>query len=167
MDNIYSEEVYSKSDMYFDKNESDSINPKGKLKSPWYENSLNALLSNKVILGFLLTIIILVVVFSIPPYKDFNGMYSSLKENNWCEIGSDGTWMLLDTNPDDAKNRNDSAALAKIEEVLKDLGFKGYTYKEMLLTSSSDGKCTETTGKYEVIWKYHPENGLEALFKIK
>lgn len=142
-------------------------NIKGKLKHPWYENSLNALLANKVVLGFLLTIILLVIVFSIPPYKDFNGMYSSLKDNDWCQIGTDGTWMLLDTNPNDVKNHMNPEALAKIEEVLKDLGFKGYTYKEMLLTTSLDGKSNETAGKYEVMWKYHPENGLEVLFKIK
>ena len=37
--------------------------------------------------------------------------------------------------------------------------------RQLLHTSSADGVRSETVGKITVVWKYHPDKGLEATYK--
>ncbi len=88
----------------------------------------------------------------------------------WWTIDSAGQWMEIDTNPYDWDDKYAAsyveAADNKITEVLGELGFSSTVAKEMELTRAIDGRKTATAGKYEVSWTYHPDEGLEVLFKI-
>ena len=58
--------------------------------------------------------------------KNFRDMYADLAGNDWCEIGKDGSWMSLDTNPDDEDDyfgADSIAAMDAIEKVNLELGF--------------------------------------------
>ena len=98
--------------------------------------------------------------------KDFNDMFYDIKSESWCDIGYDGTWMKLDTNPNNIDDSFNSSAWAKIKSVLTQLGFPSSVAEEMNQTRALDGRQTATHGRYEVSWTYHPDSGLEAMFKI-
>ena len=98
--------------------------------------------------------------------KNFNTMYSSIKYETWCEIASDGSWMKIDTNPYDIEDSNNSEAVLKIKSINSDLGFSSYVYEEMLETRALDGRQSESNSKYSISWSYHPDKGMEVLYKI-
>ena len=98
--------------------------------------------------------------------KDFNDMYSNIENEYWCEIASDGSWMEIDTNPYDIEDYYNSAALSKIKSINSDLGFSSSVYQEMIETRALDGRQSATSGKYTVTWAYHPDDGLEVMYKI-
>lgn len=99
--------------------------------------------------------------------KDFNKMYSDIRHESWCTIASDGTWMKLDTNPYDLDDSFNSTAWHKIKSVLNDLDFPSSVMEEMNETTALMGKQHASTNNYEVSWSYHPDKGLEAMFKVK
>jgi hypothetical protein len=98
--------------------------------------------------------------------QDFNDMYSSIESESWCEIASDGSWMEIDTNPYDIDDYYNSTALSKIKSINSDLGFSSSVYQEMLETRALDGRQSATSGKYTVTWTYHPDDGMEVMYKI-
>ena len=98
---------------------------------------------------------------------DFNKMYSDIANKSWCTIASDGTWMKIDTNPYDLDDEMELDAYYKLEDINSDLGFSSAVYEEMGETRSIDGRQTATSDKYEVSWTYHPDRGLEAMYKLK
>lgn len=99
--------------------------------------------------------------------KDFNKLYSDISDKSWCEIASDGTWMKIDTNPYDIDDYYDSTALSKVKSINSDLGFSSSVYQEMLETRALDGRQSASCDKYEVSWSYHPDRGMEVMYKIK
>lgn len=115
----------------------------------------------------IIIIIVIIVAISSAGAKNFNDMYSDIADESWCEIASDGTWMKLDTNPYNLDDYMNSTAWYKIKSVLSDLGFPSSVSEEMNETRAMDGRQSASTDKYEVTWTYHPDNGLEAMFKIK
>ena len=98
--------------------------------------------------------------------EDFNDMYSSIESESWCTIASDGSWMELDTNPYDIDDYYNSTALYKIKAVNSELGFSSAVYEEMLETRAIDGRQSATAGRYTVSWTYHPDRGMEVMYKI-
>jgi hypothetical protein len=75
--------------------------------------------------------------------------------------------MKLDTNPYDLDDYNNTATWSKIKSILVDLGFPSSVAEEMGETRALDGKQTASTDEYEVSWTYHPDSGLEVMFKVK
>lgn len=81
-------------------------------------------------------------------------------------IGSDDSYITVDTNPfdlDDYFNKNYINVVVEINEALN---LPEYIYKEMLTTTALQGKQTETVNGITVTWSYHPDNGLEILYKL-
>ncbi len=106
--------------------------------------------------------------------EDFNDMYSKYSGESWCTIADDGSWMRIDTNPDDYDDDYLYLyydvlleACDAVQEINSDLGFGSYVYQEMQETNSLQGRQTEETDKYTVSWTYHPDSGLEVLYSIK
>lgn len=132
--------------------------------------------SNKKIGKSLLLIGIAVVYFIIrvaTSEKDFKDMYEELAVNSWCTIGADGSYMRLDTNPEDLDEEElfsyiseNIEASAIIEEVNMDLGFPASLYEKMTSTTWSHGQQTESNKKYKVTWTFHPDKGLEVLYEL-
>lgn len=105
--------------------------------------------------------------------KDFKYIYQVYCKYPWGEVGKDGSYISIDTNPGDLERKEYGASIYikeasdAIEEILKNLGFPDYVYKNMNNTSYADGKQTETSGDVTVTWGYHPDKGLEVMFMKK
>ena len=105
--------------------------------------------------------------------KDFKYIYQVYCKYPWGEVGKDGSYISIDTNPDDIDDKKYGStmylkeATEAIEEILKNLAFPDYVYKNMMTTSYADRKQTETVGDVTVTWEYHPDKGLEVMIMKK
>lgn len=105
--------------------------------------------------------------------KDFSYVYQLYCKFPWADIGKDGSYISIDTNPDNADDKKYEATMYMkdstdaIKKILEVLGFPSYVYKNMGTTSYSDGKQTEVLGNITVTWSYHPDEGLEVMFMKK
>ena len=120
-----------------------------------------------IAIGVVAIVIVAILALKKGGGTDFNKMYSGIAGESWCSIASDGTWIKLDTNPLDIDDYCDSVAFNEIESILNDLGFSSSVSEEMSETTALMGKQSDSTDKYEVSWTYHPNNGLEVMFKVK
>lgn len=100
---------------------------------------------------------------------DFNKIYDEYCSSTWAKVGSDDSYLSIDTNPYD--NDDDGlaypAAYTAIKNVNSALGLPDSLINEMGETTGSDGKQTETFEEQgiTVSWKYHPDKGLEVTYK--
>lgn len=129
-----------------------------------------------VAVGIIILTVTLIVVFSQNNKKNFKEMFSEYEAYSWCIFGEDGSYMRLDTNPDDIDSDDftysyyqfilDPANTA-IAAVNKKLGFSDALKRRMDETTWSQGLRTESNGRYKVSWTYHPNKGLEVIYEIK
>lgn len=100
---------------------------------------------------------------------DLKAMYNKYCKATWADYGSDGSYLYIDTNPDDVDDEGLAYpdAYYAIEDINKALGMPESLVKDMGRTTSKDGKQTETYGYVTVSWKYHPDTGLEVTYKVK
>ena len=115
----------------------------------------------------LMLVIAVLITMKATAKKDFNGMFSDLDNNPWCEISDDGMTMTIDTNPDDSPDYIETIAYSRIKEVNKKLGFTENVYRSMGNTKAADGERYSTFQKYMVKWTYHPDRGLEVVYTIQ
>lgn len=129
-----------------------------------------------IIAGVAVLTVILIVVLIVGGKKDFNKMYGDLASNSWCTIPADGSYMKLDTNPEDKDNddltRSDYLSFMRpaneaIERINKELGFSDALMEKMNNTTALQGKQTDSNDKYIVSWTYHPDRGLEVMYEFK
>ena len=96
-------------------------------------------------------------------------LYDEYCTSIWADVGSDGSYLSIDTNPYDKDDDGLAypAAYTAIKEVNKALGLPESVVSEMGETTSADGKQTETFEEQGVTvsWKYHPDKGLEVTYK--
>lgn len=142
------------------------------------------------IVGIIMIAVIVAAAILIPTLltkqENFKEMFGQLEAETWCEIAPDGSWMRLDTNPDNYDYEDDldyyfygdnsdridefyatsEAASSTIEQINERLGFSSGVYQRMNETTALQGRQTETHGRYTVSWTYHPDNGLEVLYEI-
>ncbi len=111
--------------------------------------------------------LILIVALSLNSGPNFKDIYKKHCDSTWAEVGSDGSYLSLDTNPFDEEDEGLAYydAYKAIEEINKELGLPESLFADMGQTSSSDGKQMETFGEISVTWKYHPDYGLEVTYK--
>lgn len=126
-----------------------------------------------LIVGIIVGVVVLAVVLTVvcvhvmKMKKDFKDMYGDFGGERWCTIASDGSYMKIDTNPNDVEDYVEYSAWNKIKSVCKELGFSDAVIAKMESTSSLSGRQSESNDKYEVSWTYHPDNGLEVIFSLK
>ena len=100
---------------------------------------------------------------------DFNDIYDKYCSPTWASVGSDGSYLSIDTNPFDWDDDGIafSEANTAIKKVNNALGLPDSLYSDMGETSALDGKQSETFSEQgiTVTWKYHPDNGLEVTYK--
>ena len=123
----------------------------------------------------MLLIALLVIVLSM--YKesiqkkgpDFSQLYEDHCSSLWAEVGADGSYLFLDTNPYDIDGMGAlyRQAAEAMEQINKELGLPDSLYKEMITTVRADGKQSETFEEQGVTvsWTYHPDKGLEVTYK--
>ena len=101
---------------------------------------------------------------------DFNKLYDEYcSPYFWATVGSDGSYLLIDTNPYDWDDDGLAypEAYTAIKEVNSALGLPDSLINEMGKTTGADGKQTEKFDNLGIIvsWKYHPDIGLEVTYK--
>lgn len=103
---------------------------------------------------------------------NFKKLYQTYCKTYWADVGSDGSYLYIDTNPQD---KDDSGlaypeAAEAIRNINDALGIPESVINEMGQTTFLDGKQTETFEKQKVSisWRYHPDKGLEVTYtKLK
>ena len=103
---------------------------------------------------------------------DFNKIYDDYCNYSWAELGSDNSYLSIDTNPYDYDDKPlyYSEAYYAIEKINSHLGLPNSLFKDMGSTSALNGKQTRTYSDKNlmVTWSYHPDQGLEVTYsKIK
>lgn len=103
---------------------------------------------------------------------NFKKLYQTYCKTYWADVGLDGSYLYIDTNPQD---KDDSGlaypeAAEAIRNINDALGIPESVINEMGQTTFWDGKQTETFEKQKVSisWRYHPDKGLEVTYtKLK
>ena len=113
-----------------------------------------------------------ILVFAKTRSPNFKKLYQTYCKTYWADVGSDGSYLYIDTNPQD----KDDAGLAypeaaeAIRNINNALGLPESVINEMGQTTFLDGKQTETFEKQKITisWRYHPNKGLEVTYtKLK
>ena len=77
------------------------------------------------------------------------------------QLSSDKTSITVDST-----NKYDSQSLLDIATIIGYLQLPDTLIKEMCSTTALMGRQTKVYGDVEVSWSYHPDNGLDAYFRI-
>ena len=96
--------------------------------------------------------------------SEFEEIYYSYLSSEYAEVASDGSYLSIDTNPNDIDDYTVDGAIEGLIITLDELGIPESVLQKMGETSSLDGRLTEEHNGIEISWKYHPDNGLEVLF---
>lgn len=119
-----------------------------------------------------LIVVILIVVLTAGGGKkgpDFQQIYDTYCSSIWADVGSDGSYLSIDTNPYDWDD--DGLAYPKaydaVKSINKALGLPESLTTEIGETRGADGKQTESFPSQGVIvsWTYHPDEGLEITYR--
>ena len=115
-----------------------------------------------------IAIIVLIVAIS-NSGPDLEKIYENHCDAIWADVGSDGSYLSIDTNPDDVDGEGIAyyQSCVAIEEINKELGLPESLYEDMGKTTANEGKQTEEFDEIIVSWKYHPDSGLEVTYKKK
>lgn len=76
-------------------------------------------------------------------------------------LASDGKSITVDS-----KNKYNSKSLTDILMIIGTLDLPNSLFDEMASTNSLMGRLTETYDDIQVSWSYHPDNGLDVVFKL-
>lgn len=99
---------------------------------------------------------------------DFEQIFRDCElDSEWAEVGSDGSYLTIDTNPRDKDDYTSYAAYVSIYSVNEKLGLPDSLTEKMGKTSALDGRQSQLFEEVEVSWKYHPDNGLEVTYSIR
>ena len=85
------------------------------------------------------------------------------------KCSSSGTTMASDEKSIivDSTDQYDYLSLLDIQTIINELELPSSLYDEMCYTNALMGRQVETYEYYEVSWSYHPDNGLDAIFKYR
>lgn len=99
---------------------------------------------------------------------DLTEIYNECCNSEWASVALDGSYLSIDTNPNDSKYYNDSesAAIAGIFAVNEALGLPDSVITKMAKTRAMDGMQTAKGDGVEISWTYHPDNGLEVIYSL-
>lgn len=92
--------------------------------------------------------------------EKFKRAYDECKSSR-TRLSSDGLSITVDS-----KNQYDYDGMIDIVSILAVLDLPESLLTEMTSTNALMGRQTQTYNEIEVSWSYHPDNGLDAIFKI-
>ena len=96
---------------------------------------------------------------------DFKAIYNTYCSSTYATVGSDGSYLSIDTNPYDLDDYTVSGSLQAIIDVNSALGLPDYVLNDMGSTTALMGRQTATFDDVTVSWSYHPDSGLEVTYK--
>ena len=147
-----------------------------------FNQGVQKTLSNKknlLIIGGAIAVVIIIIIIALSSGggggvigkkgPNFRNLYNEYCSSTWADVGSDGSYLSIDTNPYDYDDDGLAypAAYTAVKEVNKALGLPDSLISDMGSTTGADGKQTETFKEkgITVSWKYHPDKGLEVTYK--
>lgn len=98
---------------------------------------------------------------------DFEAVYDEYCESDWATLARDGSYLSVDTNPDNIDDYYDIVALLSIPLINEALGLPESLWEDMNHTRALDGRQTADFDDITVSWSYHPDNGLQITYKAK
>lgn len=106
---------------------------------------------------------------------NFRKMFPDLLSTSYAKIDADGSYLKIDTNPDNIDSDDfgiseyliSSNAIDAIERVNAELGFSHALLERMRNTTALQGVQSDSNERYMVTWSYHPDNGLEVIYEVK
>ena len=101
-----------------------------------------------------------------PELSSFQTIYYSLLDSSYASLAADGSYLLIDTNPNDYDDYSDDEAIQGLYYTLIALDLPDSLLQKMAATRALDGRQSEEYDDLEVSWSYHPDKGLEVLFSI-
>lgn len=87
--------------------------------------------------------------------------YISVKDNSRVSFSSDKLSITVDS-----KDKNDFTSYFDILDIIICLGLPDSLRESMDHTNSMMGRQSETYNAWNVSWAYHPDNGLDVIFKL-
>lgn len=128
-----------------------------------------------IIAGAVFAIIAIIAIITVIPAgggqakPDLEAIYSEheLYTATFSELGADGSYISIDTNPNDSDDYMNLDALSAIRLINDDLGLPDSVLNRMEKTRSMDGIQTYSNDVIEVSWTYHPDQGLEVTYSLK
>lgn len=96
---------------------------------------------------------------------DFKAIYNTYCSSTYATVGSDGSYLSIDTNPYDLDDYTVSGSIQAIIDVNSALGLPDYVLDDMGSTTALMGRQTATFDDVTVSWSYHPDKGLEVTYK--
>lgn len=126
-----------------------------------------------IVLGIVSVLVVIVIIGGIKftnlfeKSPEFQEMFPECESKIYCEIASDGSYMMLDSNPNDRNNYYMKYVWESIEETNKALGFSSAFTTKMKYLRTTYGRWTESNDNYTVSWSYDPDSGLEVMYVKK
>lgn len=96
---------------------------------------------------------------------DFKSIYNTYCSSTYATVGSDGSYLSIDTNPYDIDDYTASGSIQAIIDVNSALGLPDYVLDDMGSTTALMGRQSATFDDVTVSWSYHPDKGLEVTYK--
>lgn len=102
---------------------------------------------------------------------DLKALYDEYCSSTWASLGSDYSYLSVDTNPynyDNGDYRFYNTVNDAIEDIHRSMGLPDSLREDMGKTSWSMGKQEEVFENIgiKVTWTYHPDKGLEVTYKL-
>lgn len=98
-------------------------------------------------------------------------VFKDLYELDFITVSEDGTYLEYDTNPYNLPSEGMAAKIdamvgvSILETMNKAFGLPDWLYEEMVSTRAIDGRQKEVFDYLTVTWSYHPDRGLEAIYR--
>lgn len=99
-----------------------------------------------------------------PDFRLFYDLYNDLT----VSVAEDDSYMTIDNNPLNLKGGSiiyRDSGLEHVKLTNRSLGLPDWLYKEMLNTRAIDGRQKESFDNVTVTWSYHPNQGLEVIYR--
>lgn len=96
----------------------------------------------------------------------YDTLYKEFGWNSGYTLGSDKSYLQVDTNPYDIDDYYNATYLEILKSAITALKLPDYIYQRMLKTTAMQGRQEVTANGITVSWTYHPNKGLEAMFTI-
>lgn len=168
---IYDDNTINKTtDAKINVDESNTFNVSNVAKNNIFLNILK--LPRKYLLAggiAIIGIIVMVVILLSDSGPNFKKIYNKQCNSIWADVGSDGSYLSIDTNPYDEEDNGIAyyESYTAIENINRELGLPESLFEAMGNTSGNDGKQSEEFDKIIVSWKYHPDTGMEVIYRKK
>lgn len=102
----------------------------------------------------------------LPAGPDLQAIYDEHCSYEYAHIASDGSYLSIDTNPDDDEDYIDFEAYYALQAVVEALELPESVMNNMEQTRAIDGMQSYSTDELYITWSYHPDNGLEVNFNL-